>query len=241
VTEFARVLTGWTVGTARQAEPTGRAWFDPRRHEPGARTILGKRYPDSGREQALEVLRDLAARPETARFLATKLARHFIADTPPAAAVDGLARAYRDSGGQLKPVYAALVASAEAWTEAPARFKTPEEFRLSVFRGLDLATPAPRAARFGYETLGQVPFSAPSPAGWADEDAAWLGPDAVKKRLEWSQATADRLGRRLDPRDFLEQALGAQASTRTRMMVAGADSMQQGLTLALMAPEFQRR
>jgi uncharacterized protein (DUF1800 family) len=241
VTEFARVLTGWTVGTARDGQAAGQTWFDERRHEPGRRQLLGKTWAESGREQALAVLRDLAVRPETARFIATRLARQFIADAPPAAAVQRIERAFRDSGGQLAAVYAALVNSAEAWVEAPAKFKTPEEFRLSVFRGLPIDEPAPRILRSAYESLGQVPFAAPSPAGWADEAAAWLGPDAVRKRLEWSQATAARLGPRLDPRAFLEHALGATASTRTRLMVAGADSVQQGLVLAMMAPEFQRR
>ena len=92
-----------------------------------------------------------------------------------------------------------------------------------------------------YQSLGQAPFSAPSPQGWPDEEAAWLGPDAVKKRLEWSQSIASRLNRRADPRNFLAQAMGASASERTRFMVAGADSMKQGLTLAMMSPEFQRR
>jgi uncharacterized protein (DUF1800 family) len=241
VTEFARVLTGWTVGTARDGPHRGQAWFDARRHEPGRRTVLGKTYAESGREQAIMVLGDLAARPETAHFVAVRLAGHFVADPPPDSAVKRIAQVFRDSGGQLKAVHAALVASAEAWAEAPARFKTPEEFRLSVFRGLDTAAPPQRVLRSAFETLGQVPFSAPAPTGWADEDAAWLGPDAIRKRLEWSQATAERLASRLDPRVFLEQALGPQASTRTRLMVGGADSVQQGLTLALMAPEFQRR
>lgn len=241
VTEFARALTGWTVGGPKEGQPTGRTWFDDRRHEPGKRTVLGRSYGEAGREQALAVLRDLAARPQTAHFVATKLARHFIADAPPASAVAPIEKAFLESGGNLTSVSAALVSCDEAWGGAPTKFKTPEEFRVSAFRALDSASPSPRVVRAAFETLGQVPFSAPSPAGWPDETAHWLGPDAVRKRLEWSQATAGRLGGRIDPRAVLNEALGEQASTATRLAVAGADSVAQGLVLALMSPEFQRR
>ena len=241
VTEFARALTGWTVGGPREGQPTGRTWFDDRRHEPGKRTVLGRVHGESGREQALEVLRDLATRPQTARFLATGLARHFVADAPPAAAVARIEKAFIESGGQLAAVHAALVACDEAWVGGPTKFKSPEEFRISAFRALGPKAPASRIVRSAFETLGQVPFSAPSPAGWPDLAEHWLGPDAVRKRLEWSQATAEQLGGRIDPRALLDEALGAQASTRTRSAVAGADSVEQGLVLALMAPEFQRR
>ena len=241
VTEFAKVLTGWTVGGPRDNSPDGKTWFDSRRHEPGTHRVLGKNYTEDGSEQALHVFRDLSTRPETARFVATKLARHFVSDTPPTAVVDKLAKAFLKSAGNLKTVSAELVSLKEAWVEQPAKFKTPEEFYLSVHRGLGEGSVQPRTLRSVYQTLGQTPFSAPSPAGWPDEADAWLGPDAVKKRLEWSQAVAARIKGRADPREFLAESLGASASERTRFMVAGADSMKQGLVLAMMSPEFQRR
>jgi len=241
VAEFARALTGWTVGGPKEGQPTGRTVFDGRRHEPGKRIVLGRDYGESGREQALAVLRDLAARPQTAHFVATKLARHFIADAPPASAVAKIEKAFRETGGNLASVSAALVSCDEAWADAPAKFKTPEEFRVSAFRALNMEAPAPRVVRSAFETLGQVPFSAPSPAGWPDEAAHWLGPDAVRKRLEWSQAMAGRQGGRIDPRAVLNEALGEQVSQSTQLAVAGADSAAQGLVLAMMSPEFQRR
>lgn len=241
VTEFAKILTGWTVGSPRDRQPTGKPIFDENRHEPGSHKVMGKKYSASGSQQALEVFRDLAMKPETARFIATKLACHFIADEPPPAAIEQLAKAYLKSAGNLKTVSAELVNLSEAWVESPVKFKTPEEFYLSVLRGLGTKTVNLRSLRGVYQSLGQMPFSAPSPAGWPDQADAWLGPDAVKKRLEWSQAVAGRLGRRNDPRLFLAETMGASASERTRFMVKGADSMKQGLTLAMMAPEFQRR
>jgi uncharacterized protein (DUF1800 family) len=92
VTTFAKALTGWTVDRSRDGSPGGGAFkFEPQTHEPGDKTILGKSYADDGEGQAAAVLRDIAVHPATARHVATKLARHFIADTPPGEAVDRLA------------------------------------------------------------------------------------------------------------------------------------------------------
>jgi uncharacterized protein (DUF1800 family) len=241
VTNFAKILTGWTVAGPRNQNPTGKVYYDDRLHEPGSHVVMGKRYSELGAEQAINVLHDLSMKPETARFVATKLARHFIADEPPAKAVETLGKAYMKSAGNLKTVSAELVKMDQAWKEEPAKFKTPDEFHISALRGLGLDSVRRRGLQGTYASLGQAPFNAPSPAGWPDEAMAWLGPDAVKKRLEWSQALADRAGNRVDPRRFLDETLGATAGEMTQRMVKGADSRKQGLTLALMAPEFQRR
>ena len=102
VTEFARALTGWTVSglgagpyARRQADAaTGDFIFSPQLHQPGARTIMGKHYAQDGEAQARAVLADLARHPATARHLATKLARHFVADDPPPGVVARLEKAY---------------------------------------------------------------------------------------------------------------------------------------------------
>ena len=136
VIELAKAMTGWSVSGPRDSAPDGETWFDGRRHEPGTRTVLGKRHADSGSRQALDILADLAGRPQTARFVATKLARHFIADEPPVAAVARLERAFVDSGGHLKVVCAALVEVEEAWLPEQRKFKSPDEFFVSALRGL---------------------------------------------------------------------------------------------------------
>lgn len=241
VTNFAKILTGWTIAGPRDRNATGKTYFDERRHEPGNHLVMGENYPDLGGEQAVQVLRDLSLKPETARFLSTKLARYFISDKPPASAIDKLSKAYLDSSGDLGVLATELVKLDEAWQEPAEKFKSPDEFYISALRGLGANTLQSRGLRGTYASLGQLPFSAPSPAGWPDEAEAWLGPDSIQKRLEWSQALANRVGRRFDPRQFVDETLGASAGERTRFMVNGADSRQQGMTLALMAPEFQRR
>src|SRR6266851_756459 len=103
VTRFANVITGWTVIALRQdPEHGGEFTFNPRMHQPGAQTVIGKSYPDSGFDQGRAVLATLAAHPATAKHVATKLARHFVADEPPPALVERLAKRFRDSQGNLK-------------------------------------------------------------------------------------------------------------------------------------------
>ena len=241
VTAFARVLTGWRVGYDN-ADPSNN--FDAAWHDPGPKTLLGKTYPEG--PQALRlVLHDLAEHPATARFVATKLARHFVADDPPRALVDRLAASYLRAGGQLAPVYRELIASPEAWNPQPAKLKTPEEFVVSSVRLLQLDPrlfergDAPNLS--GIATLGQRLQAAPSPAGWSDRAEDWLGPDAVWKRVEWATRTANRLGAGIDARALAAQSLGPLLGNETRTQLDRAADGPQALALLLMSPEFQRR
>ncbi len=241
VTEFARVLTGWRVGY-QESDDSQR--FNAAWHEPGPKTVIGRRYAEG--PQALRgVLHDLAHHPATARFIATKLARHFVADDPPAALVDRLADVYQRSETQLAPVYRALIASPEAWRPQAAKLKTPEEFIVSSMRMLSIDPRviergnAQSAAAIG--TLGQRLQYAPSPAGWSDRADDWLGPDAVWKRIEWATRTADRLGGNLDARSIAVQSLGPLLGNETRAQLDRAADGSQALALLLMSPEFQRR
>ena len=103
VTNFAKVMTGWTDrAAASNPDHGGEFVFNPRMHEPGAQTVIGKTYPDAGVEQGRAVLADLARHPATAKHIATKLARHFIADEPPPALVERLAKRFLDTDGDLK-------------------------------------------------------------------------------------------------------------------------------------------
>lgn len=242
VIEFAKALTGWTLNV-RNPRPGVKAdaVFQPVLHEPGARTLMGRTYRESGREQAVEILDDLARHPATARHVALKLARHFVADAPPDAAVGRLETAFLSSGGDLGELARAVIALDEAWAPEPRKFKTPEELLVSAARAVGAEAAYGRDERALYESLAQRPYGAPSPAGWPDDAAAWSGPDAVMKRLEWANLVARRLSRDLTAAAFLDAALGPLASERTRTAASRAESAEQALTLALMSPEFQRR
>ena len=238
VTAFARVLTGWRVALA---DGDHAQLFDPAWHEPGPKAVLGKTYA-AGPEALRAVLHDLARHPATAHFVATKLARHFVNDTPPPALVERLARTYLHSDTQLAPVYRELIRSPEAWNPQPAKLKTPEEFVIASARvlGPDRRM-LERGDAGGIVTLGQRVQAAPSPAGWSDRAEDWLGPDAVWKRVEWSTRAAARLGHSVDARALAEQSLGPLLSPQTRTQLERAADGPQALALLLMSPEFQRR
>jgi uncharacterized protein (DUF1800 family) len=246
VTALAAVLTGWRVplrdirmaaaGDARTVSA-----FDPAWHEPGPKVVLGRRYPEG--PQALDaVLHDLAMHPSTARFLATKLARHFVADDPPPGLVQQLEMAYLASGGQLSTVYATLLQARLAWVPQPAKLKTPEEFIVSSARLLELGADAfSRQPDGGAAAMGQRLQAAPSPAGWPDRADDWLGPDALWKRVEWATRLAEWTGRQRDARALAASSLGPLLSHHTRAQIERAADAQQALALLLLCPEFQRR
>ena len=245
VTALARVLTGWSVGGG---QPGGAAEGDPGMfefreslHEPGSQVVLGKKYAAGGMRQGRQVLRDLAAHPSTASFVATKLARHFIADEPPAAAVAAIARVFRDTDGDLMSVHAALVSQEAAWQRPFTKFKTPEEYVLSAFRAFDHEPANGRSIVGALEIMGQAPFRPGSPAGWPDTAEAWGGADALYKRIEWANAAARQVGGRANPLALATDVLGPGLGERTRTALARAESIEQGTTLFLVSPEFQRR
>jgi uncharacterized protein (DUF1800 family) len=246
VTTFAKVITGWSVGGAgengrfAEGEP-GTFEFREVIHEPGTQEILGEKYSQSGMDQGRAVMHDLALHPSTAKFLATKLARHFVADEPPAELVDRLAATYLESGGELSAVYGALVESPESWANAFAKYKTPHDFVISTFRAFDYA---PDNARFligALDLMGQAPYRPGSPAGWPDTAEQWGGADALYKRIEWCNTVARVVGSRANPVDLGDAVLGAAFGAETRKAIARAESSIQGMTLLLAAPEFQRR
>jgi uncharacterized protein (DUF1800 family) len=247
VTAFAAVLTGWRVplrdlapgATSEPGAPTSR--FDANWHQPGPKTVLGKRY-EAGPAALDALLHDLAVHPSTARFIATKLARHFVADDPPPALVATLEADFRRSGGDLPSLYRTLVLAPDAWAPQPAKLKTPEEFVISSARLLQLGDKAfARVADGGVSQLGQNLQAAPSPAGWPDRAEEWLGPDAVWKRVEWATRVAGLVGRQVDARALASASLGPLLQESSRRQIDRAADGPQALALLLLAPEFQRR
>jgi uncharacterized protein (DUF1800 family) len=242
VTEFARALTGWTVGGGRDdTVHQGVAWFRAVAHEPGVREIMGRTYPDAGEDQSHAALLDFAASPHTAHHLAVKIARHFVADDPPPALVARLEQAYRDSDGSLDKVAEALVTAPEAWEPAPLKFKTPYEFLVSSWRATGTVPAAFSDIAPPMNALGQRPYGAPSPKGWEEDAANWATPDAVVKRMMWASQFAQGPASQQEPSQLAQAALGALLTPAVATAISRAESRSEGLAILLMSPEFQRR
>lgn len=245
VQELARALTGWTISGIRRVErfsdakPNGAA-FVAVAHEPGERVVLGRRYGDQGAGQALSVLDDLAVHPSTAKFVATKLARHFAGDTPPSTLVSALEKDFLATGGDLASLTRTLIDAPEMWTPAPVKFRAPFEWLVSVLRVTGADNLNDRQLAGALDEIGQVPWRAPSPAGYDDIEGSWAGPDAIYRRVE----LAERIARGAPADDMMERAEAAfpdALSDHTRTWLARAESGNQALGLLLVSPEMMRR
>jgi uncharacterized protein (DUF1800 family) len=246
VRAVALLLTGHTVD---RGEPV----FETRRAEPGIQTVLGRRYGGLIRRptDVPELLADLAARPETARHLAAKLAAHVVADDPPAALVADLAEEWRDSGGDLARVSAALSTHPVALAAPPAKIRSPFEFLVAALRALGvtgaevMAWPDLALRRLllnPMTAMGQNWMGAASPAGWPDTAAGWLTAPALAARIDWAMEAPARLRPALpDARAFVDLALPGAADDRLRRLVAAAETNAEALGLVLASPAFQRR
>lgn len=250
VTEFARAMTGWTIsGLGRgpgarfvgiDGDP-GKFVFADRLHEPGTRTILGRQWNQSGEGQAQAVLDYLATHPATAHHIATKLARHFAGDDPPASLVGKLESAFLGSGGDLPTVYRALIDAPECWSPDPVKFKTPWEWSLSTFRALGTRDLPPLALAGLQKQLGQPVWQPGSPAGYDDVAASWAGPDAILRRVEAAQRIAQKTMNGIDARQRAPELFPGALSDTTAQAIARAESPVQGIALMLVAPESMRR
>ena len=236
VTEFARLLTGLGVEVAN--EPIG-SRFLPAAHEPGAKTILGRRF-EEGPEQIEAALRWLAQHEATHRHLALKLACHFVEDAPPPAVVDQLFRVLRDTGGSLGAVAEALVDLPQVWENPLGKLRAPQDFVLASMRILGAAPELATLAVGGVASLNQQVWLAAAPIGWPDHTEGWLHPEGMIRRMEWAYGLAGRFSR-LNPNDLVPAALGPLARPETIRAIKGAGSVRDGLTLLLASPEFQRR
>jgi len=239
VTNFAKVITGWTIlPTDSNPEHGGEFLYHPRLHEPGPQTVFGKTYRDTGLEQGRAALADIARHPATARHVATKLARHFVADEPPPALVEHLTQRFIETDGDLWQVSKALVSAPESWSPEQAKIKRPNEWNIATIRAAGFAGDARLLVQAGIR-LGEPLWRPPAPKGFADDNSAWV--DGIAHRLDSANAFAQRNAERLDPIAMVDTALGPLASAETRQTVARAETKAQALALLLMAPEFLRR
>lgn len=239
VTSLARILTGWAILVDVRRKPGfGGSRFFAIRHEPGAHALMGQVFHQKGGDQAEAALRFVATHPATARHIATKLARAFVADDPPPSLVSRLDETFRRTDGDLAALAEALIDAPES--RGPfAKFRKPFEFLVAAGRSFgDVATmPQVDAALLA---MGEPLWAPSSPAGHSDLAGVWTSPETLKVRMDVAQAIAGR-SKIDDPLRFADAVFGPDLSAETRQAVARAESAAQALALLLMSPEFQRR
>jgi uncharacterized protein (DUF1800 family) len=216
IEEVARCFTGWTIRRPRGKPEFN---FDERMHDSKGKIVLGTTIPaGGGMEDGLKVIDLLARHPSTARFVATKLVRRFVADDPPHLFVTSATEAFRRSDGDIKAVLRSIFAGREFFSPQlfGAKVKKPLEFVASSLRAGAAETDAgPPVLRY-LARMGEPLFLAQSPTGYPDVAASWMSPDMLLTRLNFAlDLAANRI-----PGTKLEHAVDP---------------------LLLAAPEFHRR
>lgn len=236
VEQVTLMLTGWRVQrpdrSHRPGVPLGtRFAYDW--HEPGAQTVLGRRYQALFKAESKleELISDLAAHPATARHLACKLCVHFIDDDPPAQAMAAVERAWLDSGGHLPTVHEALLRAAWLTLGHTRKFASPEAWFLQLHRasGAELPRALPLPGEPGLKTfwvladLGQPLPRCPQPNGWPIRSSEWLSRELLDRRVRLAQLLAQAVVR----------SAGATARERVAELVAAAGAgLGEGRALA---------
>jgi uncharacterized protein (DUF1800 family) len=235
VTSFARMLTGYMIQMGQ--EPRGTR-YNANAHEPGQQTVMGQTWPE-GEQGAEAILVWLANHPSTQHHLAEKLVRHFVADDPAPHDVAKIEAVLRNTGGDLGDVSRALVALPSAWMPL-TKLRTPQDYVIASLRAVGARPEMEPQLPKTVDHLGQGVFAAPFPIGWPDRASDWAGPEAMLQRVDFAYQFAARVTDQ-EPADIAERTLGPLLSAETLTEIRHAGSRQDGLTLLLASPEFQRR
>jgi uncharacterized protein (DUF1800 family) len=255
IVEVARCFTGWTI---TQPNRGGEFIYNDRVHDKGEKTVLGVTIPaGGGKEDAEKVLDILARHPSTARFISTKLAQKFVADDPPPALIERMAKTFRDSDGDIRAVMAALLESKEFFSEGAyrAKVKTPLELIVSAVRATDAQVNFAIPLATQIAQLGQPLYRKIEPTGYSSANAEWVNSAALLARMNFALALADNRvpGSKVDSSRFDEniaavarQVLFHEPAKQTLDSIEKALAQREPTPaliagLVLGSPDFQRR
>jgi len=219
VTEVARCFTGWTIDRPRV---TAAFKFDDRVHDPGTKVVLGKKIHAGGMKDGEQVIAMLVKHPSTAKFIAAKLARHFVSDNPPPALVARMAKTFRSSDGDIGKVMKTMIYSPEFWSRDAyrAKIKTPFELVVSAARALDTDVQAPMPLLQWVGRIGEPLYQCQPPTGYPDRADAWVNTGALLNRLNYSLALAEN---RVDgSRENLPALLAMDSTTDAKTVLGRA-------------------
>jgi len=187
VTEVAKVFTGWTIDKPAEG---GSFKFDPRMHEPGPKFVLGHKIKPKGEGEGMELLHRLATSPQTAHFISLKLAQRFVADDPPPALVDRMAKTFLKKKGDIREVLNTLFHSPEFWDDGTyrAKVKTPLEFVASAARatGAEIDDAQPLVQQLN--RMGMPLYGAQPPTGYSMKAETGVSSSALLNRMNFALA-----------------------------------------------------
>ncbi len=247
VMEVARCLTGWTVRDRNRMQK-GKVEFDATSHDDGAKEVLGTPIPAGlGAGDLDRVLEIVVRHPSTARHIAAKLCRHFIADDPPERAVAAVAEAFSSNGGEIRPTLRALFGTDDFKESRGTKLKRPFQYVISALRVTNADTDGAQPIVNALVRMGHAPFRYATPDGYPEGASHWTN------TLLWRWSFAAGLAENKLPRTqidaagllarvgggaaFMATCFGRQPS---REELAAFQESGSGIALALGAPAFQR-
>jgi uncharacterized protein (DUF1800 family) len=186
VTELARVFTGWTIDRPQQG---GGFVFRAQLHDIGEKTVMGIHFPaGGGMEEGERMIRVLAHQPATAHHIAYKLCQRLVADEPPPALVDRVAKKFLATDGDLRQTVRAVIDSPEFWDPQYYRgkVKSPFEYAISAVRVIDATIVDPLPMAKGLQQVGEPLYGAQPPTGYSDKADAWVNTGALLNRLNFA-------------------------------------------------------
>jgi uncharacterized protein (DUF1800 family) len=190
VINVARALTGWTI---RPPATEGGFIFRPVMHDAGEKVVLGhKLAAGRGIDDGEDVLDIVSRSPATARYIATKLVRRFVADDPPQSLVDDAAAVFLKTNGDIREVVRVIATSNELYSQRAFRskVKSPFEVVVSAMRALNAQPDStPRTAQ-AIAFLGQPIFGHQAPNGYPETGDAWMNTGAILNRINFGMAVA---------------------------------------------------
>src|SRR5213075_574432 len=237
VTELARVLTGWSIDRG-----SGQFAFHPFLHDRGAKTVLGVRL-EGGIDEGERMIHILAHHPSTAHHIAAKLCQRLVADDPPKALVDRVAKRFLDTDGDLRETVKAVISSREFWDPQiyRAKVKTPFEYAVSAIRAVDAHVNDPLPLARELQKMGEPLYGAQPPTGYSDKADAWINSGGLMSRLNFALALASNKmpGVSVDETKLAAIDIGAELTAQTRKTIAekGSDAAAKA-GLMLGSPEF---
>jgi uncharacterized protein (DUF1800 family) len=237
VTELARMLTGWTFEPRRLVRFNETFHFDPKRHDQGTKSWLGRAVEPGGQQEGEMALDVLAVHPATAHHVSYKLAQYFVSDTPPPALVDRMARTWIATRGDIRSVLRTLFASDEFMSpqSVGAKFKTPYQFVVSAVRasGASVQNVAPLLGTMSQ--LGMPLYGCQTPDGYKNTQDAWLNPVALTRRITFATALGSgRVALASPPPDM--QAMSASAALPPRAVALGEQAPPTGAVSPAVPP-----
>jgi uncharacterized protein (DUF1800 family) len=253
----ARCFTGWTIQRPYQfAGMSGAFEFNDKVHDKGEKVVLGVTIPaGGGKEDGLKVLDILVHHPSTARFISKKLAQRFVADDPPPALIDRMAKTFREKDGDIREVMKTMLASKEFWSQGAwhAKMKSPLEMIASAIRATGANVQSASMLAQQLQQLGEPLYRKVEPTGYSSANAEWTNSAALLARMNFALALAQnkapglkvdtsRFEKLSDPQSIARSILFTNSTPETQAAIA-KDSKEPAKVAGLVigSPEFQRR